>query len=203
MAVATQSARQTGGFAMNSPLLFGLLNNLSPENFYQVLDVLPASQGIIDYFSDVHCKLYLPGCSRQLYSLAQQQTEPEENPDYDVARLLGLEGTAGTSLDLILLWDLPNYLENGVLRALIEYLSGYTAKRAVLHCYIHTRQTMPAQPGRFSLQADDSLWVEYDDGSCACPLYYQQMLNKLFYPFRVERSILLASGLQEYLFALK
>ena len=61
-----QQVSQETGFAISSPILFDLLNSLSKEEHHEILNLLPANQGLINSFSSFYCKLYLPGCFQEL-----------------------------------------------------------------------------------------------------------------------------------------
>ena len=203
-----QEFKQEAGFAMRSPLLFGSLKNLSEENRYEFLDIMPASQGMLDYFSQRHCKLYLPACIRKLYALNTEELDTTDKLHHAFKNTLELEKHSQVNLNLIMLWDLPNFLDKGVLAGLIEYLLSYVHERVVLHTYIYTKRLMPVLPGHFYFIKDgngeDRVWFENKyEVTRKCPVYYQEVLQKSMYPFQVQRSILLSNGLQEYTLVLK
>ena len=153
-----------------------------------------------DYFSQFHCKLYLPGYRDRLLTLRVDEETPEQCLPQAFADGIPLTTGDNTGLDLVLLWDLPNYLDKQVLTALAAYLAEYCTRRASLHCYIHTRQAMPAQPGDYRLTAEHTVMVDIPaPWTATSPMYYQALLNKAFAPFRVQRGMLLANGLQEYI----
>lgn len=187
------------GFSMRSPMLSDLLNSLSSEEYLEVLDIMPANQGMIDVFSCLNCKLHLPGCLAGLSEITTQKYDTPTKLHRAFTSLLGFYKRQRASLNVILLWDLPNYLDKPVMAALINYLSEHLHDNARLHFYIHTRHLMPASPGRYTIVPGGEVFSENtDDKTVESPLYFQEALQTLMQPFKVKRSMLLSGGLQEY-----
>lgn len=204
MSLVSYVDKSPAGYRMNSPLLFQLLQSLAEEGYYQFLDITPATPGLLDYFSQYHCKLYLPGCINELWRMTAEELDTPHKLNRALVGSLGLYRNNKAKLDVILLWDLPNYLDKQILSGLIEYLLPHTANTVYLHCYIYTRQEMPASPGRYQFTPENKMWVEHpSEQMIACPAYYQEVLHKLLHPFVVHRSILLSNGLQEYILKIK
>lgn len=199
-----QQVSQETGFAISSPILFDLLNSLSKEEYHEILDILPANQGVIDSFSSLHCKLYLPGCLKELCAMTSDSYDTTHKLQRAFTKTLGFYKKRSASLNVIFLWDLPNYLDKPVMRGLIEYLSHHMHENVKLHLYIHTKQQMPAFPRGYSIMPEGKIWLENSDNATVkSPLYFQETLLTVFHPFKVKRSMLLSSGLQEYILALK
>lgn len=193
----------TAGYRINSPLLYEHLYGLPEDGYFQFLDVTPATPGLLAFFAQFHCRLYLPGCVDELWRMDSDKLQTADLLQTALSQNLRLAQGKPARLDVILLWDLINYLQQPVVTALIEYLLAYTCDTTVIHSYIHTRQSMPAAPGRYQFTADGGINVETQtDSVSVCPAYYQEVLHKLMKPFVVQRSILLSNGVQEYLFQL-
>jgi|GEM_PF-2436148 len=187
------------GFTMRSPILSDLLNSLSSEEYLEVLDIIPANQGVIDAFSGLNCKLHLPGCLAGLSEITTQKYDTPTKLHRAFTRLFGFYKRQRASLNVILLWDLPNYLEKPVMSALINYLSEHLHDSARLHFYIHTKHLIPASPGRYTIEPGGEVFSQNsDDKMVESPLYFQEALQTLMQPFMVKRSMLLSGGLQEY-----
>jgi len=198
-----QQVSQEAGFAINSPILFDLLNSLSQEEHHEILDICPANQGVIDLFSSYYCKLYLPGCVKELCEITSDKYDTTNELYRAFTRTLGLYKKQKASLNVIFLWDLPNYLDKPVMRGLIEYLSQHMHEKVKLHFYIHSKQQMPASPGSYSILPEGKVLLENSsDTTVKSPLYFQEALLTLFHPFKVKRSMLLSSGLKEYILEL-
>jgi hypothetical protein len=114
--------------------------------------------------------------------------------------MLGFKKQDSAKLDLLLLWDLPNYLDSKVLRAIFEYLIPHCSEQAFVHTYVHTREHMPATPAKYRLNGDDKVSVLQDASEkVPSPMFHKESLQKALSPFVVERGVLLSNGLQEYL----
>jgi len=199
MRVAEEPLHEAGR-AIKSPLLFDLFSNFSEDKYFQLLDMQPVSGQFIECFASLHCKLYLPGCNKSLLSLSMEDLDTDTKLNRAFVKNLGLKKNSKASLDLILLWDLPNYLDENLLHALIQYLLPHCAEDVKLHAYIHTREQMPSEPGIYQLQSDSKVVItRKNEQTCSSPMYYQETLQKTLSPFLVQRSILLSGGMQEYL----
>jgi len=201
-----QLAEQEERYSINSPLLFGALAALDPEKRIEVMDLSPANPQLIEYFNQYHCKLYLPACRDALLELTSRnqaaETEDEAKPvlDAEVRSCLQTGTEINMPLNVILLWDLPNYLDKRVLSELIAQLAKFSDPNTVLHIYIHTRQSMPDRPADYRLMPDNRIMAKMPgQWHTDCPMYYQELLHKVMAPFRVVRGMLLSNGLQEYI----
>lgn len=200
MPTVNQLAEQDTRYLLNSPLLFGVLNALDHDSRCDILDLAPASPELLNFFSDSYCKLFLPGCRQQLLETGHNPDPKQTLPAPDYRRLVPLPDERDKALDIILLWDLPNYLEKPTLRGVFNHLIPYTDQRTILHTYIHTRQNMPQAPAEFRLFGNNQVFVEINTPwTRSCPMFYQELLHKILAPFRVQRGMLLANGLQEYI----
>lgn len=185
---------------ISSPLLFSLLDDLDPEVRYEILETCPASRCTIEYLSQYRCKLYISNSSTELTQLDTQQLDSPHKLNRAFIKALNLYKNNKARLNVLLLWDLPNYIQPAILPALIEYLLPHLDKNTILHCYIHTAKLMPEKPGHYHILADNSVKITMQTPRTrTCPCYYQETLHKLLYPFKVKRSILHTDGTQEYL----
>lgn len=198
-----QQVSQETGFAISSPILFDLLNSLSKEEHHKILNLLPANQGLINSFSGFYCKLYLPGCFQELCEMTSDRYDTVTRLNRAFTKKIGIYKKQKAALNLIFLWDLPNYLDKQVMKGLIEYLLQHVDKNVKLHLYIHTKQQMPSSPGVYSIMPEGKIWLENrGDVTVKSPLYFPEVLQTLLHPFKVKRSIMLSSGLQEYILEL-
>lgn len=199
-----QQVSEETGNAISSPILFDLLNGLSKEEHHEILDILPANKELIDSFSAFSCKLYLPGCLQDLSEMTSDKYDTTDKLHRAFTRTLRFYKKQKASLNVIFLWDLPNYLDKTLLKSLIDYLSQHMHKNVKLHFYIHTRQQMPASAGVYSILPEGKVWRKNSsDATIKSPLYFHDALQTLFQPFTVKRSMLLSSGLKEYILELK
>lgn len=194
---------QDDGHAISSPLLFDLLNELSSDEHHEILELLPANKEFIDTFSNFSCKLYLPGCMKELHSMTSVKYDTEIKLQRALTRRVGFNKKRNESLNMIFLWDLPNYLDKNIMKGLIGYLSQHMHEKVKLHFYIHTKQQMPSMPGIYSFMPEGKVWLEKNNETTTkSPLYFKEALQTLLCPFKVKRSMLLSGGLQEYILEL-
>jgi len=198
--VANHLAPPTTGYVMNSPLLFSLFEQWCETDYYEILDIAPANQQQLDYFSQLHCKLFLPGCGEELLAMRLDDYDTNFKINRALLEKIPLSGHRSSTLNLIMLWDLPNYLEPQLLHQLIDYLLPFSKRDVMLHTYIHTREFMPEIPGKYHFRKDNKIEVAHPSAkSVLCPMYYQDALQKILTPFLVQKGILLSNGFQEYL----
>lgn len=184
-----------------SPLLFDVLSRINKNDFYEILDVGPATSTSIEYFNNYHCKIHICDCVTSLCEMTTVTQDTASKLNRAFAKALGLYKHQKNKIGIILLWDLPNYLQPEILSSLIQFLEQHTSKETIIHAYIHTARLMPASPGKYSIINKEHI-MKYNnlDDHTDCPGYYQDTLHKHMYPFRVMRSVLQANGVQEYLF---
>lgn len=201
--LAKPSAKQNiqqAGETTSSPLLFSLLDSLDPELRHEILETCTPSRSTIEYLSDYRCKLYISNSNKELATLDAESLDTPTKLNRAFIKALNLYKNHTAQLDVLLLWDLPNYIQPSLFPALIEYLLPHMSKAATLHCYIHTSSLMPEQPGQYHILDDKTVRISHhSERTRSCPCYYQEALHKLMTPFRVKRSILHTNGTQEYL----
>ena len=146
-----QQVSQENGYAISSPILFDFLNSLAEEEHHEILDILPANQGVIDAFSSFICKLYLPGCLQELCSINLDMCDTDNKLYRAFTKKLGFYKKQRALLNVIFLWDLPNYLDKQVMKGLIEYLSQHIHMNVQLHVYFQSKQKLPTSPGVASI----------------------------------------------------
>ncbi len=111
-----------------------------------------------------------------------------------------LPSTDGQSVDIILAWDLLNYLTVEQLPILARAISTYCHGRTQLLTMIATHKEMPARPTIFRVLDSEHLVFEPDQQwQRAAPRYTEPDLKRAMADFDVDVSFLLRNGLQEYL----
>jgi hypothetical protein len=104
--------------------------------------------------------------------------------------------------DLVLAWDVLNYLARDELRPFMDELAPYFRPRAMLHAFICTGRDMSAIPARYRIEDAATLICE-DAGSLRVPSprYAEPDLLKRMPGLRVEHRFQLRNGMQEYVFS--
>jgi len=105
-------------------------------------------------------------------------------------------------VDCFLCWDLLNYMQPGQLGE----LSRRVARRGGNECSVHaliqySGTSMSKMPGRYGLEASGQLRVvPVGATSTETPRYSPKALEKAMPELRVERTMLLNNGMQEFIF---
>jgi hypothetical protein len=181
-----------------------LLEAIGRRGRLHVLDLGPALGGNVEFLARFGCKLYI----EDLYgALAAHGGRPSGDRDRNGAaaeRLFAelLPFPPDTRFDVVLAWDLFNYLERREVGALARYLASFCRPGALLFALVSILKQIPAQPIRFRIL--DSERLAYEQRSAAsrpCPRYASGELDELLRGFRLDRSYLLRHGIQEYLFS--
>ena len=164
----------------------------------RILDLGPAVGTNVGFFSHLPCNLFIadlhdalfPGSSegvirrRELFDQLLRSELPEES-----------------DFDLVLAWDLLNYLDTDEMRALSRHLATVCTPGAVLFALVTTRKVMPNKPAVFRILDPSHLSYELEAGvRREAPRYKEPDLNRAMPEFNVESTYLLRNGMQEYLF---
>ncbi|VAW77834.1 hypothetical protein MNBD_GAMMA12-2340 [hydrothermal vent metagenome] len=185
---------------MTSPVFFTLQELLSVRGGARILN-LGASSGVDSMFSGLSCDIDSCDLFTRLKDEGLQKSES------DTAFINRLRRTCRQIIppphekgyDIVLCWDGFNYLSSSVFSFLSRYLVNFVHSETMFHMYFHIHAKMPAIPGQFKSSAD-SIRVTYaNDLEMMSPAYTQADINKFMPRYNVVRSMLLQSGLQEYL----
>jgi hypothetical protein len=163
-----------------------------------VLDLGSPVGSNVDFLSRYGCKLFI----EDLYAaLASRVSSGEEGglagPEF-FAEFLSLP--EDTRFDVILAWDLFNYLRRPELACFGELLRRYTDAGALAFALISYHKQIPAQPYRFKIRDERTLiYDRRTAGERPSPRFVPYEVTGLLKGFRVDRSFLLQHGIQEYL----
>lgn len=103
-------------------------------------------------------------------------------------------------MDLILLWDLLNYVSSKQVGAWFEYLSEFCHNQTVLYAMLPTQNKIPTLPGKFQLLTRSRLRCQFATADRTAHRYETSQLKKIMPGFVVRRSYLLKIGMQECVF---
>lgn len=162
----------------------------------QVLDLGSAVGSNVEFLSQYGCKLFI----EDLYAALSSRTPGEGDlagPHF-FAEFLALP--EDTRFDVVLAWDLFDYLHRKELAAFSEQLRNLTHRGALIFALISYHKTIPAQPYRFRIKDEQHLLYERRTGAeRPSPRLAPAEVTGLLKGFRVDRSFLLKHGIQEYL----
>lgn len=186
---------------MTSPVFFTLQELLLVRGQARVLDLGATQEGTHAMFAGLNCDI--DSCN--LFDrLKDESCQKHETDSAFINRLRRtcrdlIPPPQEKGYDLVLCWDGFNYLPSPVFSFLSRYLVNFVHPDTMLHMYFHIHSQMPAIPGLFESTAN-SIQVTYpDSGITTSPAYTQADLNRFMPRYSVVRSVLLQSGLQEYL----
>lgn len=167
-----------------------------PQQGGFVLDLGSASGPNVSFFAQLGCKLFIADLSNSLFGA----TNPGDRA-FALDQALDRDIPAGESFDLILLWDLFDYLDDAEIRILAARLRPLCHEKTLLYATVSIRKRIPDRPSRYEIRDASSI-------SCSpatqferpAPLHKEPDLAKLMPDFEVESTFLLRHGTQEYLF---
>lgn len=173
-----------------------VLAELPEESALSVLDLGPAVGANLDFLAARYrCRLQFADLWGS--APAHRFADPEADPAALFAELLPLDGPP---FDLVLAWDLLNYLRREQIRALAERLAPACRPGGRLFAMVLTGREIPRRPLTYEMRPGGEL-VYRDAGgpTRAGPRYRPAEIDDLTPGFAVDRSYLLRHGVQEYL----
>jgi hypothetical protein len=178
--------------------LADLLKRRSADRPWRVLDLGPASNHNLAWFAAhgatytveslygtiVPCRMggrLDAGCMRTL-------------PDL-------LTYAPGTHFDVVLAWDLFDFLGPSGVNVLGERLAPCCDARTLVHAAVSREGRVPPRPGHWEMVDERSIRLTPAEGPLLGTVRFTDAsLVRALGPFRVHKSYLLQNGLQEYLF---
>lgn len=184
---------------LNAPLFRSLVERMEGGERAVILDLGPAQPATISLFSNFRCRLDIADIAEGLPSL----NEEEETQGALMNKADGLlPERRDEPTDLVLCWDLLNYLNPPALKALMTCIAGRGRPGMVAHVLIaYSASRMPARPNRYAPTEDYRLNVlPVTSAEIDSPRYTPEILGQRMPRYRRERAMLLRNGMQEYLF---
>lgn len=197
---ATARAEFDKPATLNAPLFRGLVERLDPEQRLIVLDLGAAETQTIAFFGRFRCRMDIADIGDGIEAL---------NADRDAETLPGraealLTARHDEPTDLVLSWDLLNYLEPAALAALTNAVTARARPGALMHALIaYSESSMPISPGRY-VPLEDARLHDLAPRRAERPArrYTPDDLRRHLPGCKIERAMLLANGMQEFLFRL-
>ena len=195
-----QGAPPTETETYNSLVFNILYHHLQGRTQSRILDLGAAFGANVQFMSQFPCTLHIEDLYETLVSF--DFFDPEDGfSDEEVFSYLFPYGDT-TRFDVILAWDLFNYLEEKECSHLVRHLERFCSPGTLLFSLISTLRYIPEKPTNFRILDSERLHYEYGSSVLrASPQYRQDDLNRMMPRFRVHSSFLLRNGFKEYLFA--
>jgi hypothetical protein len=165
-----------------------------------VLDLGAAHSATIRAFGKYRCRLEIVDLADGLDAL---------NGEVDARRLrqradAALPERRSEGADIVLCWDLINYLNQPALTAVMECIALRCKRGALAHGLVYySAKAMPERPSTF-LPVDEQRIVQRNQlgRERPAPRYTPEDLARCMPRYSVERGRLLRNGMQEFLFKL-
>ncbi len=167
----------------------------------RVLDLGPARAANLDFFSRYGGRLTVADFYRGLRAARASTTSDEdERKAKAFAELLPFDKT--TRFDLVLAWDLLNYLTPQEQHVLMKCLEPFCLAGTAILAFVSTQKEMPPAPSAYSIRDADTLVCEEREGRARpCPRYLEGDLLKRMQGLTVENRYQLRNGMLEYVFS--
>jgi len=177
-----------------------LLDFLRMDGKHSILDLGQALGVNVDFWSQFPCRIYIEDFYRSYREAAG--SSPVASKESLISALLPIG--AGTSFDIILTWDLLNYLNQEELDVLIRCLTRWCRPGTLLFALISSHAQIPEEPNTFRILGRERMICETrTQRTRPSPRYHPKDLARLLTPFEVSSSFLLRNGIREYVFAYK
>ncbi len=184
---------------LRSQALKALLGHLQAEERPAVLDLGPPLSANVKFLSARSCRVRIADLHRSLSAEPVEQRRPEAIGAL-IDRLLPL--APGERFDAVLAWDVFDYMRPHEVSALVGWLAPACRPETPVLVLASTRREIPATPLRYRILDAENIGCEGPDRPVRpCPRHTQHDFGRMMAGFSVRRSVVLRSGIHEYLFA--
>jgi hypothetical protein len=179
-----------------SPTLKALVSRLSSEASYHILDLGVASGANVEFFSRFSGRLQIADlpdtlASEKLRSLLQS------DPAAAFRRLLPV---TWKPFEVVLAWDVLNYLSRDEFRCLAEHVAGLCRPGALMFALISTQKEMSGLPRVFKIVDEQTLLLQPQTTAVQpSPRFPPAEVERLMSGFSVVQSVVMRHGVREYL----
>ena len=188
---------------LNAPLFRQLVGQLDGAGRRIVLDLGAASTPLLSLLGRSRCRV-------EIADLAVEGGIDRLNSDAPVDVLVALaasllpEHQADDAVDLVLCWDLLNYLKPHAMSALMSAIAARGRPGMLAHALIvYSERSMSERPGRYVPTEDLKLLDRATPTAMiAAPRYSPEFLGSNMGNFAIEHARLLGNGMQEFVFLL-
>jgi hypothetical protein len=187
--------------ALNAPLFQSVFERLqATDGRVIVLDLGMARTETIALLGQFRCRLDIADIVDGIDGL-----NAEEDPRALRAKTEALlPAKSREPLDLVLCWDLLNYVKRPQLATLMEAVAVRSRRGMLAHALVfYSAPQMPVKPGCWvPLDAGRLMNLTSPQATRSAPRYSPEDFSQCMPRYEVERARLLRNGMQEYLFRL-
>lgn len=184
--------------ALSAPLFRSLVEGMQDDRRRVILDLGPPQPATVALFRGHRCRLEIADFANGMQVL---NAELAAGTRREVAEAM-LPKRREEPTDIVLCWDLLNYLERPALAALMSTLAERLRSGALVHALvIYSTPRMALRPLRIAPAEDARLLCQPTTGEQRnAPRYTPEDLAMCTPDFEVARAVLLKNGMQEFLF---
>jgi hypothetical protein len=184
--------------ALNAPLFHSVVQRMHDAKRWVVLDLGAARNETVRLFGQYRCRLDIADLADGVDAL---NAEKERRALHDLAESL-LPPKRTESTDVVLCWDLINYLSRPALTVIMDSIAARGRPGMVAHALVfYAESKMPERPSSFFPLDEQRLLNRVPQpGVRAAPRYTPEDLARCLPRYTVERARLLRNGMQEFLF---
>lgn len=196
--LALADEASAGPQTLRVPLFESVMAGFDDQQRHVVIDCGPARAGLIELMTAFRCRvdiLDLPARLGELDGL-------EEDCDLAAWFAQWLPAAGDEPADLVLCWNLLDYLKPDQIAALMSVLTGRLRPGGRIHALVeYSSPKMAAMPGGMAPSGKTALSLELaGERSRPSPRHSRGGLEKLMPGLAAERGMLLSNGMQEHLF---
>ena len=183
-----------------APGLELLAGHIAGRRRSDILDLGSANRVNVDYLSQFSCVLHIGDVSRALAEDPEMGV-PEEERDVEGVVERAIVFKDHVRFNAIFAWDLFDYFDGVTGRAIMRRIGGYCRTGTLLYLTTSNSETIPDQPGRFTIVDERNLRVErVGAGTRSGMKHSPRGLERIMPGFRLHHSFLLGYQMQDYLF---
>ena len=191
-------AVETGPQETRCPVFASLLEAMSRKANQVILDLGPARTANLELLSRFRCKLFIEDAHELIEGFRGDAKADKAVLEHWLTQWTA--GSGGEPIDVVLAWDILNYLKPEQFGCFIDHVTPLLNKGAYLYFLAYTQKDMPALPMQFKAAGPDRLDCKSLTAETRpSPRYSQTELKRRLPGYSVVKSVLLRNGLQEYL----
>ena len=179
-----------------------LLDTMRSDKSYSILDLGPALEENVRFWSQFSCRLYIQDFYRSCQEWKAAHGPEEKLKRAALNALLPFDGE--TVFDIILVWDLFNYFDLKELEVLVQRLRRWCRPGTKFFMLISLLPDIPMSPTKFRILDRGKMIHDIPTRETRpCPRHQPRDIAKLMARFTVSCSFLMRHGIQEYVFERK
>lgn len=168
----------------------------------RIFDLGEAQPDSFNFYSEHSCYLTI---SDSIQSLINIHWPEDDSPNIAITKKIEqIIPFSNIQYDLILAWDSFNYIHPKVMPFLHNHLLKFCTNNTIIHGFSFTSEYYPKQTGVFKILGADKIHHSVKDENIMrhTPLT-PHAINKVMPNFKYARSVLMRSGLQEFMLTIK